>query len=130
MYMVKMLSPLMVLEEVADPRGLAVAEQRHLDEKRPTYNDAQVANNLASSDPIPPSRIQQALGMLYRANGARAEGFLFFVQRRRRLHMACSALDHALRCSSKLIHAESAHGKTSISIWVSWVRKRNFGDAN
>jgi hypothetical protein len=48
-----------------------------LDEKRPTYNNSKVALNLASSDPIPPTRIQQVIGMLYKANGGKAEGFLF-----------------------------------------------------
>jgi hypothetical protein len=68
---------MMVLEEVATPGSLAVVEQRYLDEKRPTYNNSTVANNLASSDPVPASRIQQVIGMLYKANGGRAEGFLF-----------------------------------------------------
>ena len=48
----------MVLEEVAHPSHLVTAEQRHMDEKRPTYYNSKVATNLASSDPIPPSRIQ------------------------------------------------------------------------
>jgi hypothetical protein len=66
-----------VLEEVADPSYLVTAEQQHMDEKRPTYNNSKVATNLASSDPIPPSRIQQVMNMLDRANGGRAENFLF-----------------------------------------------------
>lgn len=68
---------MIVLEEVADLGSLAAAEQRHLNEKRPAYNDSEVAFNLASSDPIPPSRIQWALSILYKANGGRAESFLF-----------------------------------------------------
>ena len=68
---------MMVLEEVADPGNLAAVEQRHLDQRQPAYNNSKVAINLASSDPISPSRIQEALGMLYKANGGRAEGFLF-----------------------------------------------------
>lgn len=68
---------MIVLEEVVDFGSLAVVEQRHLNEKRPAYNDSQVAYNLASSDPIPPSRIQQTLSLLYKANGGRSESFLF-----------------------------------------------------
>jgi group I intron endonuclease len=68
---------MIVLEEVADLGNLATVEQRHLDEKRPVYNDSEVAHNLASSDPIPPSRIQQRLNILYKANGGRAESVLF-----------------------------------------------------
>jgi hypothetical protein len=66
-----------VLEEVADPGNLAAVEQRHLDQRQPAYNNSKAANNLASSNPIPPSRIQRALGMLYKANGGSEEGFLF-----------------------------------------------------
>lgn len=68
---------MLILEEVADLGCLATAEQKHLDEKQPAYNDSKVASNLASYDPIPPSRIQQALGMLYKSNSGREESALF-----------------------------------------------------
>jgi hypothetical protein len=68
---------LIVLQEVAEPAHLVTAEQRYLDERRPAYNDSRIATHFASSDPIPPSRIQHTLHLIYQANGGNEESALF-----------------------------------------------------
>jgi hypothetical protein len=123
---------MMVLEEVANPSYLVTAEQRYLDEKRPTYNNSKVANNLASSDPIPLSLIQQVIGMLYKANGGRQRAPCFERSLFRALQaaLAYGVLSPGPRFAmfSTQTPAGSAHGRTLTCTWVNWVREGQFGD--
>jgi hypothetical protein len=60
---------LIILEEVADLAQLTMVEQNYPDQRQPFCNDSRIATNLASYDPVSPSRIRQTPRMLYQANG-------------------------------------------------------------